>query len=150
MGEIKLYTINFNPASLVDQTVRVEYRLASSTGAYTLHNNAAPVLANGNFNPEITIPNLTRGEIYTVKVTNLCNGSVKTLNIKVGESCTSFTVSGGLGGATVEWTDCQSGTPLSRYINTNEQFTFCTRTQDGYNVTFGAVNELSNNGACQS
>lgn len=124
MGYIKLYKANFNSAPSTGQTVRIEYRLASSTGVFTLFSNSYPVLATGFFSPEVVIPSLVDGETYTIKVTSLCGGGVLTQNITAGASCTSYTVTGSLGGATVQWYDCSSGAPMSKFLNEGEQFTF--------------------------
>ena len=150
MGYIKLTSVFFSPTATGNQTVRIEYKLASSSGSFILVNNAAPVLANGNFNPEITIPSLVDGETYTVKVTNLCNGSVQAANFQVGQQCTSFTVRANTGGATVQWEDCQTGSPQEAFLADAQQITFCTRSQTGYTVSFGAVTQVANNGNCQN
>lgn len=148
MGYIKLYNVFFTPPATGNQTVRVEYRPASTpTGTFVLANNAAPILANGDFNPIVTITGLVDGATYTVKVTNLCNGSVATANFVAGQACTSYTVQAGVGGSQVNWVDCQTGADMSVFLIGGAQDTFCSRT----GVTSSGVGEItliSTNGAC--
>ncbi len=153
MGYIILYSVNFTPSAAEPQTVRVEYRVASNTsGAFFLENGAAPVLANGNFSPILTLGSqsaIADGETYTVKITNLCNGSVQTRDIQAGQGCLQYVLQANTGGATVEWEDCQSGIIKSQFINGGQQNgqPICSRSP--YSVTFGAVTEVTTPVDCQ-
>ena len=142
MGFIKLYSVLFKDSASVNQTVRVEYRVSSSVGLFTLVNNAAPVLANGNFSPEITISPLTDGETYTVKITNLCNGTVVTKDFKAGVNCTGYTLQANTGGARIAWEDCETGESLAEfYIEAGAQKFICSRS--AYYVASGSVTVVS-------
>lgn len=150
MGYIIIRRLNFGSTPASNINVRVEYRLASSSGLYTIVSSSTVVLSNGNFSPEIQVSGLSNGETYTVKITPLCGGVPVVQNIVAGESCTSFTLEAQVGGATVEWNNCASGEPQSTFVAQGNQINICTRTQDGYRTLFGAVTEISNNGSCQN
>jgi len=148
LGYIKLYNVQFSPASSIDQTVRVEYRVGGSVGSFILVNNAAPVLANGNFNPIVTLNNLTDSETYTVRITSLCNGSVTTQNFTAGEQCTLYILQADVGGTTIEWTECRTGIIKQAFVAANDQISICIKTVDGYRALFGNIILVSNAGNC--
>ena len=127
MGVITLTNVFFEPASSSAQTVRVEYRLASSSGAFTLKTNSAPVLSDGTFNPAVVINGLIDGERYSVKITNLCNGTSVIQDFYLGQSCRSYTFTANVGGAFVNFESCISGVGRSRQLASGASTTFCSR-----------------------
>lgn len=151
MGRITLNTLQLGSTLTGNLSVKVEYRIASSTGEFSLVTNNAIVSPDGNstagiFSPAVQITGLTNGTEYTVKVTLNCSGASAVINIVAGVSCQSFTLQGGVQGGSIEWQDCGSGVTQNAFVPFNTQKIICARA--GYTILYGAIDEISRNGAC--
>ena len=146
MGNIILSKLGFSSLPDGMQYASVEYRLASSVGNFELVSQSAPVLRNGNFAPALEIPDLINGQEYTVKATLNCGSSPFLYNFVVGESCTGYTVQGGVDGGRVAWVRCNDGTNDFLDLAFQQQATICARAP--YSIASGSIDLISNNGTC--